>query len=323
MAELASTAVLPAGSEPSGDAVAMHKALIPEFQRDLLAERLENEAAGDLALHLRNCGRGISLVCTSCGDKRGTELRCRKRWCPVCAPAVARERLRRWKGAVSGLQWPLFMTLTVRNSEDVECVRELRESWARFRRRKLIRERVSGGVAAVEVTNVGKGWHPHLHAVVDCRWLALYTREPNRGDSPEIVRELCTSAAQELGTLWASQVRQETASVQVARVTGDQATVYALKYATKAAELLAVQGEIAPMIRVLRKTRLVSGFGSLHPLPAVDVEAKPGVCCEACGAESQWLPETVVEAAIHKNCSRAEVIGRTLPPSKQHRTPSP
>lgn len=301
----------------------MHKALIPEWQREALADRLESERAGDLALHLRNCGKGIGLVCTSCGDRRATETRCRKRWCPVCAPAVARERLRRWKAAVAGLQWPLFVTLTIRNSEDVESVRFLRESWGKFRRRKLIRERVSGGVAAVEVTNNGKGWHPHLHAVVDCQWLALYTREPKRGDSPEVVKALCQSAAQELGDLWASQVRQETASVQVARVTGDQATIYALKYATKAAELLAVPGELAPMIRVLRKTRLVSGFGSLHPLPAVDVESKPGVCCEACGAESQWLPETVVEAAIHKNCSRAEVIGRTLPPSKQTRSGPP
>jgi hypothetical protein len=308
---------LPVGSDSSGEGPPSHKALIPDFQRDMLADRLESEGAVDLASHLRNCGVAISLVCTSCGDKRGTEIRCRKRWCPVCAPAVAKERLRRWKGAVSALQWPLFMTLTIRNSEDPESVRFLRESWGKFRRRKLIRERVAGGVAAVEVTNNGKGWHPHLHAVVDCRWLALYTREPNRGDSPEVVRELCTSAAQELGALWASQVRQETASVQVARVTGDQATVYALKYATKAAELLAVPGEIAPMIRVLRKTRLVSGFGCLHPLPAVDVEAKPGVCCECCGAESQWMPETVVTAAIHKNQSHAATIGRTLPPSKQ------
>lgn len=209
------------------------------------------------------------------------------------------------------------MTLTVRNSEDVECVRHLRESWAKFRRRKLIRERVSGGVAAVEVTNNGKGWHPHLHAVVDCRWLSLYTREPSRGDSPEVVKELCTSAARELGDLWAHQVGQETASVQVARVTGQEATVYALKYATKAAELLEVKGELAPMIRVLRKTRLVSGFGSLHPLPAIDQESRGGLCCVDCGAESQWLPETVVTAAINKNQSHAANIGRSLPPSKQ------
>lgn len=304
----ASTAGRLVASAEDADESPSHTALIPEFQRDRLAERLEREGAGDLGSHLRNCGTGLALVCTSCGSKHRTETRCRKRWCPVCAPLVARERLRRWKSAVDALQWPLFVTLTVRNSEDVESVRFLRESWAKFRRRKLIREKVAGGVAAVEVTNQGNGWHPHLHAVVDCRWLSLYTREPKRGDEPETVRLLCQSAAEELGTLWASQVRQETASVQVARVHGEQAAVYALKYATKAAELLEVRGEIAPMIRVLRKTRLVSGFGSLHPLPAVDVESKPGLCCADCGAESQWLPESIVAAAVTSHLDQAHAL---------------
>lgn len=317
MGDPAPTAARLVESEQTGESTPTHSSLIPEFQREALAERLEREGAADLGSALRNCGNVLPLVCTSCGGRQTTETRCRKRWCPVCAPLVARERLRRWKTAVDRLQWPLFITLTIANNEDPERLRFLRESWAKFRRRKLIRERISGGVAACEVTNTGNGWHPHLHAVVDCRWLALYTREPSRGDPPEVVAALCKSAAQELEATWANQVRQETASVQVARITGDQATVYALKYATKAAELLAVAGEIAPMIRVLRKTRLVSGFGSLHPLPAVDVESKPGTCCEACGVQSQWLPETVVLAAIHKNQSYAANIGRSVPPSKQ------
>ena len=311
------TAVRPAESVLSDADAQIHRDLIPEYQREELANRLESEAAGDLALHLRNCGTGLALVCCGCGSKHRTEVRCRKRWCPVCAPLVARERLRRWKGAVERMQWPLMLTLTMRNSDDPESIRELRASWAKFRRRKLLREKIAGGVAAVEVTNNGSGFHPHLHAVVDCQWLSLFTREPRSRDNPDTVKELCKSAAEELGTLWAQQLNQETASVKVGRVSGEQATIYSLKYATKAAELLAMSGELAPLIRVLRKTRLVSGFGSLHPLPAIDQESKPGLCCADCGLESSWMPETVLTASINKNQSHAANIGRTLPPSKQ------
>lgn len=298
----------PVGSAPKEHEPPLHSALIPEYQREALADRLERENAGDLASHLRNCGRGVALVCTDCGSKHHVETRCRKRWCPVCAPWVAKERLRRWKAAVDGLQWPLFVTLTMRNSDDPESIRELRSAWAKFRRRKLIREKVAGGVAAVEVTNQGRGFHPHLHAVVDCRWLSLWTREPKRRDPPEVVAALCQSAAAELSALWADQLKQPTSSVQVARVSGEKAAVYSLKYATKAAELLAMQNELAPLIRVLRKTRLVSGFGSLHPLPAVDAESKPGLSCACCGAESQWLPETVVAAAFRGHHDQAAAI---------------
>lgn len=301
-------ALPPVARDDHGDSPPLHPHLIPEWQRNQLALRLQSELAGDLSLPLLNCGQRLNLVCTSCGDPHSTETRCRKRWCPVCAPLVSRERLKRWRAAVSQLQWPLFLTLTIRNSHDPESVRHLRESWAKFRRRKLIATRISGGVGAVEVTNIGNGWHPHLHAIVDCRWLALYTREPTKRDPPDVVKALCQSAADELGSLWADQVKQATASVQVARVSGDQATIYALKYATKAAELLTVKDPIAPMIRVLRKTRLVSGFGSLHPLPAVDAEDKCGTYCECCGALSQWMPAEIVDRAVINHRDQAQAI---------------
>lgn len=307
----------PAESDCGDENSPKHSALIPEYQREAMVQRLESEGAEDLASHLRNCGKELPLTCTCCGAGKKTFLRCRKRWCPVCAPIVARERLRRWKTAVEQIQWPLFLTLTMPNSADPECVRELRKSWGKFRRRKLIRERVVGGVGAVEVTNIGNGFHPHLHAIVDSRWLALYTREPSRKDPPEVVKELCESAQRELSGAWSQQLKTSRAIVHVCRVRGDQATVYALKYATKAAELLSMPGEISPLLRVLRRSRLVSGFGSLFPLPAVDEEQRPGVACESCGAESNFLPDSVILASICKNQSHAATIGRSVPPSKQ------
>jgi hypothetical protein len=273
----------------------------PTVNQDLrqrMVERLLLEGAGDLAKPLQNCGQRLNLVCTSCGDRNRVETRCRKRWCPVCQSIVAREKLKRWQGAVRGLQWPLFVTLTAANSVTIDGLPEIKKAWAKFRRRKLIREKVTGGVASFEITNNGNGWHPHLHAILDCRWLSLFTREPKRGDPREVVLELCQSAKGELSSLWADQIGQSIAIVDVARIAGDQVTAYVLKYCAKPAELLAIAEDIAPLLRMLRKTRLIAGFGSLFPMPAVDEELPAGRFCECCGDHQKWIPEDVVNRAF-------------------------
>lgn len=66
-----------------------------------------------------------------------------------------------------------LVTLTVVNGDDLaERYDHLRSAWQLLlHRRKVPRANsslrdVSGGVASFEVTNRGKGWHPHLHALV-------------------------------------------------------------------------------------------------------------------------------------------------------------
>lgn len=279
-----------------------------EVQRDEMVNRLRNEEAGDLALPLSNCGSDLRLACTCCGDTRTTETRCRKRWCPVCADSVQRERLKRWSGAVARMQWPLFMTLTQERSIDVESIVKIKAAWSKFRRRKLIREKVLGGVAAFEVTLNERGYHYHLHAIADCRWLSLYTREPRRYDSAEVVRELCGSAKDELASLWAQQLGQELAIVDVSRISGGGATAYILKYATKAGELLANPQPIAPLIRQLRKSRLIAGWGSLHPLPSIAAEHKPGSVCTNCGQETTWFLADELDRAYQSAYNKAHAL---------------
>ena len=291
-------AVRPAANESSVAKKPSESRMLAEDQRRQLVERLLAEHAGDLAKPLENCGKPLRLVCTCCGAGEKVETRCRKRWCPVCQPLVAREKLKRWSQAVRGLQWPLFVTLTAENSIELECLPAVKAAWAKFRRRKLIREKVTGGVASFEITNSGNGWHPHIHAILDCRWLALWTREPKRGDDRETVLELLKSAKNELGSLWAEQLGQPIAIVDVARISGEQVTAYVLKYCAKPAEILALTCEIAPLIRLLRKTRLLAGFGSLFPMPAIDAEDEPGRFCTGCGESGNWIPEEIVSMAF-------------------------
>ena len=209
-----------------------------------------------------------------------SEIRCKARYCPSCQPIISAERLARWAHAIEKLEWPLFVTLTIPNSEDPEALRFLKKKWGAFRRRKIIASRVKGGVATFEVTNKGHGWHPHLHAVMDCKWLAVWTPEPYPGEKRESVQEKCRRAQEELSAAWADMIEEPTGIVHVRRVYGTGVVKEAMKYAAKCSDLLECNDPIAPMLRVLKSTRTLAGWGSLFPLPSPDREEKPATGCK-------------------------------------------
>lgn len=283
--------------------------------RSRLIERLHLEDAADLAKPLESCGQKVGLTCTNCGGCHSVETHCRCRWCPACAPLVSAERAARWATAIGNLQWPLFVTLTIPNSENPESLRFLRKKWSAFRRRKIIRERVAGGVATFEITNKGNGWHPHLHAVCDCRWLAIHTPEPRPTDPAEVIAEKCRRAQEELTAQWSHMIDVPKSMVYVRRVYGSGIVQEILKYACKGSELVESPDAIAPMLRVLKQTRTLSGWGSLFPLPSPDDEQEACVACEDCGATRSFVPTDI--AYMFRRDESEHVIGRTLPPSKQ------
>jgi hypothetical protein len=304
-----------ADKRPTDDAKKQRSKETRKRERSELIARLEDELADDLVEPLARCGDPFMLTCTCCGEEKETEIRCKKRWCPVCAWEISAKRYARWGHAIAQLQWPLFVTLTVPNTPNPESLRRLRKSWGKFRRRKLIREKVKGGVAGFEVTNKGNGWHPHIHAVMDCRWLSLHVPEPYRLDTAATVKEKCRLAQLEVSALWADQIDEPGAVVWISRVYGDNVAAEVLKYAAKGSDLIASPEPIAPMLRVMAGTRMLSGWGCLHPLPSPDEDEESGVTCQSCGSEKSFLPNDVV--AYLTGPIGSMNLGRTVPPSMQ------
>lgn len=286
-----------------------------EAIRERIIARLNDEGADDLARPLAGCGQPYHLTCTNCGGVHVVETHCRSRWCPACAPLVSAERHARWAAAIGKLEWPLFITLTIPNSEDPAALRALRAAWGKFRRRKIFARNVRGGVATFEVTNKGNGWHPHIHAVADCRWLAIHTPEPRPSDRAEVKAEKCRRAQEELTAAWSDLIGVPWSSVFVRRVHGNGIAAEILKYAVKGSELAESPDPIAPMLRVIKQTRTLSGWGSLHPLPSPDEDQGPCVACEDCGAIKSFVPSEI--AWTFAKSDGPPSIGRTVPPSKQ------
>jgi len=207
---------------------------------------------------------------------------------------IAARRGAKFRDAVASMAWPLFVTLTMKNSNDPQCIRDLRKGFRKLRNRKLWKSKVAGGVAGIEVTNIGNGWHPHLHTVVDCRWLSISVPEPTPTDTKKIIAMKCEHAARELSAEWASVIGQPMASVKIKRAYGSGIVAEILKYSVKGSDLVNCEDEIAPMIRILTVTRLVTSFGNLHGVKLGNHTKPTAQPCEICSETAGWLPASMV-----------------------------
>jgi hypothetical protein len=264
-----------------------------EYRQRILA-RLEEEEETELADLLRKCGQPLNLVCTNCGHTHFTETKCKQKWCPVCVRAIATRRSLKFANAARSMTWPLFLTLTVRNVGDsgVPFVRKLRRDFGKLRHRKIWKDNVVGGVAAIEVTNKGKGWHPHLHALIDCEWLAIRTPKLQRGMSRDARKSRLRQAKREFTELWKRVAKEKHGVCWVQRCSGEDTAREVLKYSVKGEHLAESADRIGPLIHQLRATRLVTSFGTLFGKQLVPADAdKPPLVCDACKKPTEWIPD--------------------------------
>lgn len=269
-------------------------------QLEKLKRRLHREERLDLVAILEGCGQDFRLVCKDKGHLRVVKTHCKKRWCPMCAPMLAAERVAVVEKIVAAFQWPLILNLTVINVEAITAadLRGILKAFRKFRQRgigKLIR----GGFASVEISHTGNGWHPHLHIICDCEWLSLTTTPPKRWWSDARKAATYREASSEVEREWSQCVRQKQSNVFVQRVkTQSRARKAAreqIKYTLKGEDLAKCEGEAGELIDAMKKVRLYRGFGSCYRLK-LDEEAERKPCaCETCGC-IQWEPEECEQA---------------------------
>jgi hypothetical protein len=239
-----------------------------------LLAKLDAEGADDLADRLRKCGLEMSLWCRGCGHRHVAHTKCNRKWCPSCAPKRGNERAARLRVAIAAMRWPLHITFTVPNvaleHAPRTLLRDLMRAFIKLRRTKLWRSNVKGGCAALEVTDKGNGLHPHLHAVVDARWIALHTPAPSGRETPEELRAKLAAAANELQHAWQHATGHHQHLQMWIRRCDAGAAQEIVKYALKSEDAVNCQGEIAPVLRMLDSIRTVSTWGTCRGLKIPD-----------------------------------------------------
>lgn len=267
--------------------------------RKKVLQRLLDENEDELAASLARCGETFLLHCSSCGFQHVAEKRCSQKWCPVCVRKIATQRSLKYERAAALCQWPMFLTLTRANLGNLSAtdIRDLRKRFGRFRRQVFWKKNVTGGVACIEVTNTGRGWHPHLHCLLDCRWLGIETPEPKSYHSRTKKKQLFQRAAAELERNWSDCLGQLVSSVKVKRTSGADIIKEVCKYAVKGSDLVESPDPIGPAIWAMKSTRLVTSFGSFFGKNLVTAEEKkPPLPCPACNAKDAWVTDAEVQA---------------------------
>lgn len=180
---------------------------------------------------------------------------CTDRFCVPCMRARSRQLglnlLNHYKGKTLR-----FMTLTLKHTDQTlaEMLDRLYKSFARLRRSKLWKERVTGGIAFTEV-KIGTGskqWHPHLHILVTGKYVAQKA----------------------LSKVWLA-ITKDSHSVDIRFVQDPgKAASYITKYATKGwtTEVVNDPPKLIEAIKTLHGRRLYIKFGDLV---GVDLSEKP------------------------------------------------
>ena len=132
-------------------------------------------AAGmyDEALKLEYCHTVFTVCsCNNCSSVRKFPNRCDLFYCPECANHLQAEADKQVGWWAVRVKQPKHVVLTIRNIPDLspKHVDEFRAMFGKLRRRRFARN-WRGGFYRIQITNDGKGWHIHMHALVDAKWI--------------------------------------------------------------------------------------------------------------------------------------------------------
>jgi hypothetical protein len=199
----------------------------------------------DLAIALQDCHTRTSYaLCNGCRRVTSFMNRCERHYCPECQPRLSRDRRQSVEWWAKEIGEPKHVVLTIRNMPVLTkaAVKTFKACFVRLRRSAFARA-WRGGFYRLEVTNESKGWHLHLHALIDCGWINQ--------------RHLADS--------WAKIVGQEIAIVHVRDVHSRQYLAEVTKYTVKGSQLAGwTPAEIAQFIDAFDGVRSFGVFGSLY-----------------------------------------------------------
>lgn len=159
------------------------------LQYSIYLEQVGEQALSD---DLRGCGNFATFrEYFTIGQTRLSQIcTCKKHLlCPLCAIRRGAKALRVYLGRVEHLMGadnrlkPFLVTFTVKNGGDLHERQKHLASCLRLLHRRRSRRNVpsetfkaSAAVWSYELTNKGKGWHPHVHAI----WLCHEAPDENK-----------------------------------------------------------------------------------------------------------------------------------------------
>lgn len=117
------------------------------------------------------------FFCVGCGHIVDVPVHCGNRFCEICMKSRQWKARQKIRVLVDSLQLEKgfrlkMLTLSVPNTDDLAAgVDHLIASFRRLRQRSYWKNRIKGGLAVVEISGRSGNWHPHLHILIESKFL--------------------------------------------------------------------------------------------------------------------------------------------------------
>ncbi len=222
-----------------------------------LSEQLEKDKKFEKqAYNIKNCEKFTSILACGCKFIK-VPKRCNYIICSTCGKIRSNRFYKKFIGLVKtkriarsiydvGLR---FLTLTIKNVKDVvEGVDKLYDSFKRLRRRDYWKDRVLGGIGAIDIKKAEDGlWNIHIHAIIFSRYLDMKSHKKKGGDS-KLVQE------------WRKSTGGDSI-LDIKRVKSHEgALYYTLKYLAKGISDLSLKEKV-DFFKLTFRRRLLFTFG--------------------------------------------------------------
>ena len=218
-----------------------------EVLKETLIRNLHACGLPEQARTLENCHTRQTVArCHACYKVQVFYNRCENFFCPVCARRLASDRRKSVEWWCDQVRQPKHVVVTTRNTETLtpQTVRGIKDAWAKLRRRKFARG-WKGGFYSLEITNEGRGWHLHIHALIDAYYI----------DAGKLARE------------WADCVGQDYAIVKVKDARGKDYIRELCKYIVEGNQLVKWSPEkLREYILAFTGQRTFGVFGEFYQL---------------------------------------------------------
>ncbi len=235
----------------------------PQSLQGRIATALFAGGLPDDGYQINYCGEDeVIVVCKGCARPERVTVRCKHRLCPRCARTRSKKLGKQYEPVMRAMRFPVHLVLTLKNVERIESetFTHIRRCFGRLIRRKLFRS-CRGGFYSIETTRKGRGWHVHIHAILDCAYIPV----------------------QELSHVW-EKITGGSRIVWIEKA-DPRGLQYVLKYITKVADFVNEPDAVAEYCEAVRGQRLVQTFGKV-----LYGQTKPDewvLRCPGCGSE-EW-----------------------------------
>lgn len=261
-----------------------------------VARKLHEQGQHALALKLDNCHSEWTIAeCGSCHVARKFANRCDLFCCPECQHSLQVRRSQQVEWWTKTVKQPKHVVLTIHNLPDLTPghLTHFKKMFARLRRRKFAKNWI-GGFYRIEITNEGRGWHLHLHALVEAKWIDK----------------------QALSNNWKSITNGLGYIVDVQDCRGEGYLREVTKYVVKGSELSKWSGpDIATFVTAFANQRTFGVFGKLYGMRTKFADFVDS------------LRESKSQCPCGANCMRywsePDWLARVRPAARQHQAHAP